>query len=263
MFMYYAKRHVTIVLLVCLMVVTAIYMDSSIDAKPKPKPDKDQINEVADAGFFDEVKKLLRPDKFLEDLLKRIGIIDKTIADLELERDIHKAHAVSCRDSAKMWEDAQQEALDSYTTAYNEHSAATTALANARQAIQQAILDIGNANYWLEYYAWWNQFYSGTEYADEIAYWLAKKRAAINSKATAEAEIPQQQAIIEAAIAQMEASWNRIIQCKAMIEHFKARETFHRGKVTELQGEIDTLNAEKTEKETNRKNIMDRYDKGN
>ena len=47
------------------MVVATLTVGSVIDAKPKKGDD------IADAGIWDDIKKLTKPDKILEDILKK------------------------------------------------------------------------------------------------------------------------------------------------------------------------------------------------
>ena len=255
---YSTRRYTSIILLVCYMVVATLTVGSVIDAKPKKGND---IDDIADAGFWDDVKKLLKPDKLIEDILKRIGVIEKTVQELKNERDIHKIHAVSCDNSVTQWETQKKIFEDSYTAAYNDHSAATQALSRAKAALTVAQEDINTANDELDRLSYLSNKYSGSAVSDKIDEWQAKLRDARRRKSAAESDIPMQEAIIAAAEQHMTDTQKLIVMAESMITHFENREKYHDGQVTILQEKIDNLNAEKKAEEQKKKNILDDYDK--
>ncbi len=252
---YSTRRHTSIILLVCYMVIATLTVGSFIDAKPKKDGD------IADAGIWDDIKKLLRPDEILEDILKRVGIIEKEVADLEKERDIHKAHAVSCDNSVTQWEAQKKIFESSYTAAYNDHSAASQALDAAKKALTKAGADLAEANENLD--RLWNlaSKYSYSVVADDIESWQAKRNDARTRKSTAEADIPMQEAIIAAAEKHMTDTQKLIVMAEGMITHYENREKYHDEQVIILQGKINDLNAEKKAEEDKKKSILDDYDK--
>ena len=191
-----------------------------------------------------------------------MGVIKKEVADLEKERDIHKAHAVSCDNSVTQWKAQKKIFEDSYTAAYNDHSTASQALSRAKAALIVAQEDINTASDRLDALANFSNKYSGSSVSDEIDKWQAKLRDARRRKSAAESDIPMQEAIIAAAEKHMTDTHKLIIMAESMITHFENREKYHDGQVAILQVKIDNLNAEKTaEEQKKKKDILDAYDK--
>lgn len=248
----YTKRHIAIVLLVCLMVATTLSIGGIIDAKPKKKDG---------STFWEDVTDLLDLKDILEPILKRIGAIRKTVEELERDQLLHKAHALQCDRSAQLWEAERDKAYKIIEDACIAYNNALTAKNDAEDALQSAIDDINTANAMLQYYAYLSQLGSGSEYSDEIDYWIAKKREAMNRKSTAEADIAMHQSTMDSEKLKIEAGRERYLICNGMVIHFRNRELYHDAKVAEIQIKIDALNAEEIAKEQEKQKIEDDYAK--
>lgn len=248
------KKHAYI-LLVCYIVVMTLTVGIIIDAKPKKNDD------TAGAKFWDDIEKLTKPGKIIEDILKRIGVIDKELSDLEKEQNIHKAHAVSCDNSVTQWKAEKKKYVESYTAAYNSHSAASQALSEAKAALTQAQKDITTASDRLDALSNFSNTYMSPSVSDEIDEWLEKLKDARSRKSAAESDIPMQEAIIAAAEKHMEDTHKRIIVAVGMIAHFENREAYHDSKVESIQVDIDKLKAEAKVEDDKKQKILDDYDK--
>ena len=232
------------------MVVTTLTLGSF--AKPK----KDD-----DGTLWEDITDLMDLGEILDPILKRIGAMKKSVEDLEKERDIHKAHAVSCDNYVTQWKAQKKIYVSSYTDAYNDHSAATQALSRAKAALIFAQEDINTASNRLDALSNFSNKYSGSSVSGEIDKWREKLKDARNRKSAAEADIPMQESIIAAAEQHMTDTHKMIIRATFMIQHFENREEYHDDQVKILQQKIDDLNAEKKVEEEKKKKILDDYDK--
>lgn len=251
---YFLIRRCSAALLVCCMVISLLIVGSAIDAKPKQK----DIDDIAESGLWDDLKKLM-PDKMIEGLLKRIGLKEKEIKELEKERDIHMAHAVSCANSVTQWENQKKIYDDNYTAAYDSHSDASQAIQDAEKAIRAADQVIKAANENLDRLYNLSMKYGYATVKDQIESWQTQKSNARTSKSNAEADIPMQQAIIEAAETYMTNTHKHIVRAQAMIKHFQEREEYHRTQVLILNVKISVAQAEKAAEEKRKDDILKQF----
>ena len=232
------------------MVVATLTVGSFIDAKPK----KD-----GDSTLWEDITDLMDLSDILLPILKRIGAVEKSIEDLEKEKLLQEAHAVSCDNSVTQWKAQKQIYVNSYTAAYNDHSAATQALSLARATLTVAQEDINTACDELDRLSYLSNKYSESSLSDRITEWQAKLRDARNRKSAAEADIPMQEAIIASAEQHMTDTQRMIIRAESMIRHFENREAYHDRQVDSLQQQIDALNAEKTAQQRKEEQIRNDY----
>ncbi len=264
---YRFKKYIAIVL-VCFFIFSMFTFSTLTDAKRKKRgpTESGEVN-----TWWDDLTDSMDVKEIIEEILENIGLLQKDRADLEDDKLMQKRLANRADRNAGIWEKAKNNFLTQYQNSYNAYMDAVSAKSTAEYNLTIAKEDIADANERLDAIVYYSQKYPSSSYGGEWEDQMNKKKEAMAKRDAAEAEIPMQQGIIDTENARMSILRKEILRCQGMVNHHKARETFHENEIVEIDKKIAAIDAqiaaekaaiEKLEKDYETKDDDERAEEG-
>ena len=242
---YFHNRSIGIVLLVCVMIFSMIAVTTLIDAGPKKKRPGTVSPSVEVDTWWDHLTDAMDAEEIIERLLKSIGLLRETRADLEYELKIRKAYAVYANNQAKSWENRKKEWKRMHDDASTKYTNAETALNSANYTITLANEDIAEVNRLLDVISRRSgSYYDSNDYSDEIDRLEQQKEDLIAQRTAAEADIPIQERIMRLQQSRMTVCSQFMAGCDGRIAHHREREAFHDAQIEILNRELAAVTAQ-------------------
>ena len=257
---YFHNRSIGIVLLVCVMIFSILAVTTMIDAGQKKRSSGSDSPSVEVDTWWDNLTDAMDAEEIIKRLLKSIGVLKETRAELENQLKVRMAYSVYADNQAKIWEDTRKVWERRHEDASTKYTNAETALNSANYTITLANEDIAEVNRQLDVLSRRSgSYYDSNDYSDEIDRLEQEKEDLIAQRTAAEADIPMQEQIMISERARMNFCNSFIEGCDRRIAHHKKREAFHDGQVVIINDKIAAIDAQQKAEEDAQAKLESNY----